>query len=75
MVYAFLKKIAFEPYVIKKVFKSLKNASGRMQVIKKSRYFLLTMLIHRMLEKLLISVRSITKENKQKLICVFWLWR
>ena len=39
MVYAFLRKIAFEPNNIKKVFKSLKNASGRMQVIKKIKIF------------------------------------
>ena len=73
MVYAFLRKIAFEPNNIKKVFKSLKNASGRMQVIKKkSRYFIVDY-AHSpdALEKLLISVRNIINTNTQKLICIF----
>ena len=73
MVYAFLRKIEFEAYNIKKVFKSLTNAPGRMQVIKKkSRYFIVDY-AHSpdALEKLLISVKSMTHENKQKLICVF----
>lgn len=73
MVYAFLRKIAFEPNNIKKVFKYLKNAEGRMQVIrKKSRYFIVDY-AHSpdALEKLLISVKSIANKNKHKLICVF----
>jgi len=73
MVYAFLRKIAFDPNNIKKVFKSLKNASGRMQVIKKKTRYFIVDYAHSpdALRKLLISVRNIINTNSQKLICIF----
>ena len=73
MVYALLRKISIESSKIKRVFKSLRNTPGRMQVIKKkSRYFIVDY-AHSpdALEKLLISIRNIINTNTQKIICVF----